>query len=131
MSTWDHKDEWRQRGKDFLVAVSRHSVGSSTHEPHQGPHRWTVYAYLYPTHRLFGEFSGTDMWQRAATDMPMHGGPSLLRWHRDDDGKPTSVQVGADYNHLYDDHFCNYETAEDAQEVFADAQRLVDYLTRP
>ena len=131
MNTWNHKDEWRKRGKAFLVTISHHLVGPSPDEPYESLNRWAVYAYLYSTHRLFGQFSGSDMWQRAATDMPLHGGPSLLQWHRDDDGKPTSIQVGADYSHLYDDRFCNYETAEDAQEVFADAQRLVEYLARP
>ena len=130
MSAWEHKDEWRQRGKDFLVTISHHLVSPAPNQPYEGPNRWTVYAYVYPSHRLFSEFSGSDMWQRAATDIPLHGGPSFLRWHRDADGNPTSVQVGADYNHLYDGHFCNYETADEAQEVFADAQRLFEYLTR-
>lgn len=60
--------------------------------------------------------------------LPLHGGPSLLRWHYDDDRKPTSVQIGADYNHLHDTHFSSYATADDAYEVFADAERLFNHL---
>lgn len=129
MSKWDHKDEWHRYGKDFLVVVKRFAVGPSSFDPYEGPHRWAVYAYVYPKHRLFGGFHGPAMWQPAAATLPLHGGPSLLRWHCDDDGKSTSVQIGADYNHLHDTHFSSYATADEAYEVFADAERLFDHLS--
>ena len=128
MTKWDKKDEWHRRGKDFLVVVKRHSVAPSSYSQYEGVHRWTMYTYIYPTHRLFGAFSGPDMWQPAAVDLQMHGGPSLLRWHTDNDGKPCSVQVGADYNHLHDEHFTNYAIPEHADEVFSDADRLFQHL---
>ena len=127
---WDHKDEWHKRGENFLVVVKRHSVEPSSFDPDKGINRWAVYAYIYPQHKSFGEFNGPNMFQPSANALPLHGGPSLLRWHYADDGKPTSVQVGADYDHLYDDHFSHYMGDSDAGEVFEDAARLFDYLTK-
>ena len=131
MSKWDHKDEWHRHGKDFLVVVKRYAVSPSpsSFDPYEGPHRWAVYAYVYPKHRLFGTFNGPAMWQAASTELPLHGGPSFLRWHYDDERKQTSVQVGADYHHLHDDRFTHYKTPAEAYEVFEDAEQLFDHLT--
>lgn len=130
MNNWDHKDVWHQPGPDFLVEVKRHSVKPSLFAPDEGPNRWAVYAYIYPAHNLFGGFSGPRIWQLAATALPLHGHPSYLRWHFGDDGKPCSVQVGADYHHLRDERFANYVTPGDAWEVFQDAENLFVYLAR-
>lgn len=123
---WTHKDEWRRRGENFLVTISRHYA---LHTRDGGPHRWAVYAYIYPNHSLFGEFSGGDMWQPAALELPLHFGPSLLKWHFYENGKPSSVQIGADYDHLHDERFTYYADPESAQEVFNDADLLFEYLT--
>ena len=128
MKKWERKELWSRRGDDFLVQVSRHSVNLNP-DFSEGPHRWCVYAYIYPNHRLFSKFSGQDMWQDAATSLPLHAGPSLLRWHYDDYGKPTSVQVGADYNRLGDDGYTHCAEAEDAYSVFRDADELFLYLS--
>lgn len=125
---WRHKDVWSLDGQDFMIQVSRHSVESYREYDDTGPHRWCVYAYIYPKHRLFSTFDGPAMWQDAATALPLHCGPSLLRWHYGDDGKPTSVQVGADYNHLHDDRFTNLATREEAGVVFRDAEELHAHL---
>ena len=122
---WEHKDEWRMRGRDFMIVVSRHTVTPIDYW--EGPNRWAVYAYVYPKHPHFDQFSGPDMWQDAAQVMPLHHGPSFLRWHLDDDAKPCSIQVGADYHHLHDD-FTNKATAGDAYEVFADAENMFEWL---
>ena len=53
----------------------------------------------------------------------------MLRWHRNEDGEPTSVQVGCDFNHLHDDAFSFYETREDAHEVFACAVNVFSHLS--
>jgi hypothetical protein len=123
---WDHKDAWRKRGKDFLVEITRHN--GSEDEWGKGPHRWCVYAYIYPKHPHFAFFDGPHMWQAAATCLPFHGYPSLLEYPMYE-GKVTSVKVGADYDHLRDDRFTRMATTEDAYEVFADAQRLYDALS--
>lgn len=123
---WDHKDEWRKHGKNFLVVVSRHNQPSSDPYPDEGPNRWAVYAYIYPKHPHFAAFDGPRKWQPAATCLPFHGGPSLLEYPMYD-GKVTSVKVGADYHHLHDD-FTNYATKEEAAEVFEDADRLFAWL---
>lgn len=122
---WRHKDLWTVRGRDFAVEVSRHTESP---DEDRGEHRWAVYVYVYPAHPYFAAFDGDSMWQDAATALPLHSYPSFLRWHRNDAGEPTSVQVGADYNHLYDTHFTHYATREDAAAVFADAKRLWAFM---
>jgi len=125
MRTWDHKDEWHLSGIHFLVTVRRHS--QSTDE-YLGPNRWAVYAFIYPKHPYFCEFSGGQMWQDAAIAMPLHGGPSLLEYpmHK---GEITSVKIGSDYNHLHDEEFSHYATKDDAAHVFGDAETLHAWLT--
>jgi hypothetical protein len=132
MNGFRHKDVWRKGGKHFLVTIEHF-----TEEPSQfdygdddGRHRWCVYAYIYPKHPHFGQFSGDSIFQEAASVLPLHAGPSYLRYHYDDNGKEvTSVQVGADYNHLHDNRFTHYATSDDAKEVFNDAERLFERLT--
>lgn len=130
MKTWSHKDEWKMPGKGFLVVVSRHSVETTPSDAYDncGTNRWAVYAYIYPTHPRFEKFVGSDMWQVAATELPLHSGPSFLRFHLDENGNKTSVQIGADYNHLHDDEFTYFETKEDAYQVFNDAEKLHEFL---
>lgn len=127
---WERKDEWHQHGRNFLVTVRHHTVPPARPEyDDEGPHRWCVYAYIYPKHPHFAAFDmDDDMGQDAATCLPLHGGPSLLRRHYYDDGKVSSVQVGADYHHLHDNRFTHYATPDDAREVFRDAQELHDWL---
>jgi hypothetical protein len=127
---WGHKDLWRKHGKDFLVEVSRHSASPSSLDIDGGPHRWCVYAYIYPKHPHFSAFDTTTkatLFQEAATVLPLHGYPSLCEYPMYD-GKVTSVKVGADYHHLHDAEFTRMATPEEAEEVFADAQRLFDWL---
>lgn len=88
---WDHKDEWRLSGRNFLIVVSRH-YGTADH--YEGPHRWAVYAYIYPQHPYFALFEGPHMWQDAAVALPFHGGPSYLEYPMYG-GKVGSVKVGA------------------------------------
>jgi hypothetical protein len=125
LETWDHKDEWRKSGKGFMVVVSRHNGTADVFG--DGPHRWNVYAYIYPKHPSFVEFDGPHMWQSAATSLPFHGYPSLLEYPMYE-GKVTAVKVGADYHHLHDTHFTHYATPQVAYEVFDDAQALFDCL---
>lgn len=132
MTGWDHKDLWRRFGRNFMVEVSRHTVElreeSSGCFDAEGPHRWAVYAYIYPKHQHFMAFNGDAMHQDAAAMLHFHGGPSLLRRHFAADGSTTSVQVGADYNHLHDWRYTQMETANDAQSVFSDAAELFEQL---
>jgi hypothetical protein len=130
---WAHKDIWSLHGKDFLVQVSRHAEpvrDESFCYDSEGPHRWCIYAYIYPKHPLFGDFEGPHMWQDAAVALPLHRGPSFLKWHLDDAGNATSVQVGCDFNHLYDNEYTHFATREDARAVFNDADELVERLAR-
>lgn len=125
MGEWQKSETWRQRGSQFCVEVV-HSTAPSDDDPH----RWCVYAYLYPTHPHFAAFAGEDMWQAAAQALPLHGGPSFLRWHMGTDGRAVSVQVGADYHHYKDDHFTRCADPDEARGVFSDAADLVAWLSK-
>lgn len=128
---WSRKDVWHKSGKNFLVEVKRHSEESFNAEycfDSEGPHRWCVYAYIYPKHPHFAKFEGPNMWQDAASMMPLHGNASLLEYPMYD-GKVTSLKVGCDYHHLHDNHFTQYATPDDAYEVFNDANLLHEWLT--
>lgn len=121
---WDHKDQWRKHGKDFLIVVERFNALS---EPYgDGPNRWCVHAYIYTKHPHFAAFEGPHMWQEATSVMPLHGGASLLEYPMYE-GKVTCAKVGADYHHLHD-NFTHFATKDEAAEVFADADRLFDWL---
>jgi len=126
---YEHKDVWTRRAVTFCVQVSRHTA--TPHAPGEGPNRWCVYAYLYPTHPHFASFDGDKIFQPAATALPLHAYPSLLERHRDAKGDVASIQVGADYHHLHDERFTDYATREDAAEVFRDAEDLFAWLSAP
>lgn len=126
---WLKKDVWSTRGKDFMVQISRHTVAPSSIDPYEGVNRWAVYAYIYPKHRHFDKFEGSDMFQDAASMMPLHAGPSFLQVHRDEKGEICSYQVGADYHHYRDERFADYADLEEAYEVKRDAQELFDWLS--
>lgn len=127
IENWRHKDSWGRRGKDFMVEVTRHRSELGVDECGEGPHRWCVYAYIYPSHPHFASFSGPHIWQDATQALPLHGGCSLLNYPMYE-GKVTSVQVGADYHHLHDDRFTHYATADEARVVFEDAEELFEKL---
>lgn len=130
MSEWEPKQQWKKRGKDFAVVVSRHEV----HRPpelrlgNEGPHRWCVYAFIYPGHPHFRAFDGDKMWQEAALALPLHCGPSLLTPHYNASKTLCSIEVGADYNHSGDELFTHMATKEEAGVVFADAEELIAWL---
>ncbi|HET8686574.1 MAG TPA: hypothetical protein VFM18_07910 [Methanosarcina sp.] len=126
MDNWKQSELWRRHGRGFVIEVNHFTV--STFYPTEGEHRWCVYAYIYPKHRHFKNFNGNEMWQDAASMMPMHGGPTFFKWHRNNDGEITSVQVGCDYNHIYDDSYTFCKNAGEAYSVFLDADDLFTWL---
>jgi hypothetical protein len=121
---WKHQDIWRRRGTDFMVEVSRHEGLADDYE---GPHRWCVYAYIYPKHPHFSAFSGPAIYQDASSQLHFHCGCSFLEYPMYD-GKVTCVKVGADYHHLHDERFTYCGTARDAWLVFQDADELFAQL---
>lgn len=132
---WRHKDEWTKRGEHFLVKISRHSdqqyaiVNGEFKFMGNVEHKWCLYAYLFPKHPHFSKFEGTSMWQDASNFFDWHSGCTYLEYHRDNDSKVVSIQVGCDYNHLHDYRYLNMATAEDARAVFNDADDLFKTLT--
>jgi hypothetical protein len=128
---WAHKDVWKLAGDKFCVEVSRHAVPFSDESgcyDAEGPHRWCVYGYVYPGHRMFDLLTPDgNAWEQPLPDM--HGGCTYFRTHRRDAETITCFQFGADYHHLHDWRFTQMATKEDAFEVFADAQELFAALT--
>jgi hypothetical protein len=131
---WENKEEWRASGISpfaFSVTVTRHEV-APMHDENRGPHRWCVYAWIYPGHPRFKRFTDESIFQAAATELPLHGGviatATLVRKHYDAKGDVTSVQVGSDYSHLHDERFTHMATRDEASEVFRDAERLIQFL---
>lgn len=131
---WDRKSEWRKMGNGFQVQVSRHERGLSEIFSDEGPHRWSVYAYIYPKHPMFGRFIPYGKtWQEAATSLPLHAYPSFFKAHRandEDREEITAFQVGSDYNHLHDERFTYMDDDNFPEEVAFDAQALFDFLAR-
>lgn len=130
MTQWRHKDEWKREGKHFCVTVSRHRVPWKV-DVSEGENRWCVYVYIYPTHPSFAAFS-TDVadvrsyWDQPT--LPMHGGCTFFKVHRDDEGGVRSIQYGCDYSHYQDDHYHYMATPNDAWSVFADADELFSIM---
>jgi hypothetical protein len=123
-----HKDVWTRRGTGFAIEVSRHEGTPIIAD--EGPHRWAVYAYVYPEHPHFAAFAGEEMFQPATQALPLHAYPSFFRVHRDNDGEVCSYQVGADYHHLHDEHYTRMATREDAGVVFRDADELWEWMSQ-
>jgi len=133
---WDTVTEFRHRGASntFCITVKHHTIDEKYCSPGEGPHRWALYVYIYPNHTMFQEFDGnTHIYQKACENMPLHGGCSYVRYHLDekDKTKPSSVQVGCDYNHLHDEFYTHLPLADfKGSSVERDAKVLFDYMTR-
>lgn len=117
------------KGEGFLIEVVRNTSEYQYEGSSEGPNRWNVYAYIYPSHPHFNAFSGESLFQDAAMKLEFHCGPSYVRPYSEQ-GKPIHCwQVGSDYNHLHDDRFTHMSTKEEATEVFYDAESLFEQLT--
>ena len=123
---WRHKDEWITDGTGFAVSVCRNEGYPFSD---RGPNVWTVYAYLYSSHPLTKTFDDTDdISQDAADKMDFHCGCTCLRRYFKPNGELASIQVGCDYNHLYDGHYTHMGSKDEAASVFADAEHLFNRL---
>lgn len=123
---WEEVHNWKRSTSTFTVEIQHHNIGYE--DSVDRGNRWAVYAYIYPNHPLFKTFSGWDMFQEAACKLPLHAGPSYIRWHMDKENKPCSIQVGADYNHSGDDKFSYYDAGDVPREVCKDAEQLYQHL---
>jgi hypothetical protein len=135
---WEQVESWRKRGENFLVEVKHFeakSYADTALAMNEGPHRWALYAYLYPQHPFFGECDPQGgMWQRVACYLSGHMYCSFSDVHArlKKDGTPevTSFQFGWDYHHLdYDERYTQMEPGA-ADAVFADGERLFEYLKK-
>lgn len=132
LKDWKKVEKWQKEGTHFLVEVMHFVVDyTSLLQENAGCHRWCVYVYIYPQHPLFYEFdSSNNFFQPAASKIPFHVTATFLKHHTNfqDIGIVTSIQVGADYNHLGDERFTHMSTPEEAINVFQDAENLYDWF---
>ena len=119
---WNESQGWKIVEGNFCVVV-KHWLQPCGDRP---PNRWNVYAYIYPKHTLFDKFD--NAYDDVCSSLPMHGGVTYFQKHVDNDGKPASIEIGCDYDHLGDDRYSEYATKEDATSVFRDAEELIEYL---
>ena len=119
MKTDITKHIWKTEGKSFTVEV--HNFKRNDHK-----NKWNVYAYLYPKHRLFDAITNESLFDYGVS-LPLHCGASYHVWHYDKHGKVLSKQIGSDYMYLHD-CFEHCKTPKQAYEVFADADKLIEFL---
>jgi len=122
---WKKLEEWLKREKDFTVVVKHWT--EEEFDTREGPHRWGVYAFIYPSHQHFKKLTGDNIFHAGAQEIPIHGGPSRFCRHWDSAGaNVTSVEIGADYHHDGDRHYTFNDTGE---AVLFDADKLVRWLS--
>lgn len=126
---WKQSTHWLRRGDGFSVEI-KHSV-DTVRDDGKGPNRWCVYAYIYPGHpRLTLYDPGTHtLFQPISRLLGLHGGASYFVANHDHKGL-TSVQIGSDYNHLYDFEFTIRGADEMPWDVANDADKLFGFLQR-
>lgn len=122
---WDHADRWRTRKKDFMIEVCRWGLGLGT--PYS-KNVWNVYVYLYEGHRLFDRASRCNDTSDAYPLIEMHGGITYFRKHFDGNQKITSIQIGCDYAHAWDESYEEMTTKDEAGPIFHDAQQIIEFL---
>lgn len=127
-NNWDKIEEWRLRGDDFLISV-KHWKSESYIEDKIINH-WNVYAYIYPEHPYFNVIKESSIHYFPYDEIDvLHKGCTFFQKHFSEKFELTSIQFGSDYGHLYDERFEDYETEDDAKEVFNDAKNLHKNLT--
>ncbi len=126
MNDWKKIKIWRKRKKTFTVEVY-HSTDSP--RGHFGGNYWHIYVFIYPGHPLFSQLEpNEDVCQELSKKIPFHRSASFFHAHCTSKGEVTSYQIGCDYRHLYDEAYSFMETEEEAAPVFADAEKLLEYL---
>ena len=125
---WTTVQLWRKRDLNCLVEIQHSLLAYVDQTRDRGPHRWYIYVYIYPKHPLFSLFVGDSLFQEAVVNMPLHGGCSYLRWHFDNNGEISSIQVGCDYDHCGDESRTYEDVVDHLKYYQHDAQTLLDWL---
>ena len=131
---WSHKDEWQHKTQGFSVIICRWSHKTLNDIPgfsdeFDGGNHWNIYAYIYPSHKLFNEFK-VDGGIFDQPDLNFHGGTTYFKSHYDTKGSITCYQIGCDYNHYGDSNYTFMKTKEDAYKIFNDAEIIIDLLSK-
>lgn len=113
---------WIKRGEDFHIQV--------VNWVRRPPNRWNVYAYIYAAHPLFCKLNRRDAAiQPRLSELPLHGGPSLWKWHTTDSAELATFQIGSDYMRDGDERF--EDIGPDGgipPQILRDAEELYQYL---
>jgi len=130
------KQEWKHKGNNFLVEVARWTDTSDRAAKNLlleelkdiiPDNHWNVYAYIFPKHPLFEKIINDNLYNYGL-DLPLHWGASYHSWDYDSKGKVVFKKIGSDYQHLNDERFGKYVTADDAWEIFKDADELIEFI---
>jgi len=120
---WIPKRVWKKEGKHFCVEIV---CTEDARRDEYEPYTWCVYAYIYPKHWLFDRIPPhCHMWE-TNTPLECHSYVSYFRTHTDKHGEITSHQIGWDYNHHGDSHYCQ---DQEGSSVFWDAENLFTQLS--
>lgn len=97
MNDLEERHTWLVRkGNKFTIELFRWTVGDSV--------IWNIYAYIYPDHPRFVDVPNKDL-HKYFSDLPFHGGITSARKYLNEAGETTSIKIGCDYNHAWDDLF--------------------------
>ena len=114
------------RGKDFMVEV----VGW---ESPKDKWNWNVYAYIYESHKLFGD-------KDKCLELPFNCGATLedkiktspawgikYDWQKETE----TIKLGSDYNHIYDSYDHHPSPADGIPaNIYSDAKVLAEALEK-
>lgn len=124
---WTYVEHWIRSRETFAVEITRSDFG------YKPGSLWNVYGYAYRGHALFVEMNKIDNlsdtnFHEPLKDAPLHCGNSRTRRHFNSARVAMSIQFGADYNHLHDDHYADYDDLDAVPDVKRDAKNLFNWL---
>lgn len=114
-SSWHKSEKMIKGGDNFKVEIVRWGGYNNTNN-------WNVYCYIYPEHPYFDKVCNKE------TDfLYFHRGISFREVHRDNNNNITSIQLGSDYQHMFDE-FSSINNFEEATDIVRDAEKLYNQL---
>lgn len=118
---------WKKSFKDFAVGYKRWE--DKPLDPYDGPYKWNVYVYIYPSHPLFQKFTPDTKLHQAS--LPgLHGGASRFwtNWRKNTvtgELEVCSYEIGSDYGHYRDDYT---HDEEPPTRLLLDVKDLIEFM---
>lgn len=128
MKKWQITKHFWVRGENFTICIKQ-SICEKDKFFNTGGNLWTLYAYIFPKHKLFEKLriKSESCYPEITYSMPLHMGCSYYEEYFDQNQNPIRLEVGCDYNHLYDERYSFMENEEQASTIFIDAEVLFNY----